>query len=177
MNLNRIFILGNLTADPESRMLPSGQPVTNFSVATNRVWNDAQGQRQEAVEFHRVVAFGKLADVATRYLAKGRLVFVEGRVQTRSWQGRDGVKRYQTETVADGLQLGPRPASAPSPAPGPERPLVSPAISPAAAPPAPSPGQPAEDTLPVVNLEDEDTAPPTDETEEGQKIKPEDLPF
>lgn len=175
MNLNRIFILGNLANDPENRMLPSGQPVTNFRVATNRVWKDAAGNRQEAAEFHRVVAFGSLADVATRYLAKGRLVLVEGRVQTRSWQAQDGTKRYQTEVVAQGLQLGPRLAGQPSPQRN--EPLAAPAgIAAQPTPPAPTPAPTesaqAEEPIPVVDLDEEDSVP-----QEGQKIRPEDLPF
>lgn len=109
MNLNKAFLLGRLTNDPDSRVLPSGQPVTNFSVATNRVWTNKEGAKQEDAQFHNIVVFGKLADIASRYLAKGRLVLVEGRIQTRSWEGADGTKKYRTEIIADNIQLGPRP--------------------------------------------------------------------
>lgn len=112
MNLNKAFIIGRLTNDPDSRSLPSGQPVTSFSLATNRVWNDQSGNKKEDVQFHNVVVFGRLAEIAARYLAKGRLVFIEGRIQTRSWEDKEGTRRYRTEIIAENLQLGPRPAGA-----------------------------------------------------------------
>ncbi len=108
MNFNKVIILGNLTRDPEQRTLPSGQPVVNFSVATNRFYSDKSGGKQQMVEFHNVVAFGKLAEICSRYLNKGKLVLVEGRIQTRSWQGQDGAKKYRTEIVMENMQLGPR---------------------------------------------------------------------
>lgn len=109
MNFNRVMILGNLTQDPETRTTPSGQTVTTFGVATNRVWTGADGKKQEQAEFHRVVCWSKLAEIAGQYLAKGRLVFIEGRLQTRSWQDQQtGQKRWRTEIIAEGLQLGPR---------------------------------------------------------------------
>lgn len=108
MNLNKAIIVGNLTRDPESRALPSGQPVVSFSIATNRVWNDPSGNKQESTEFHNIVAFGKLAEICSRYLSKGRLVLIEGRIQTRSWQDQSGSKRYKTEIIADNMQMGPR---------------------------------------------------------------------
>jgi len=108
MNINKAIICGNLTRDPEARSLPSGQAISNFSIATNRVWNDAQGNRQEQAEFHNIVAFGKLAEICNQYLAKGRLAYVEGRLQTRSWETPEGVKKYRTEIIAENLQLGPR---------------------------------------------------------------------
>ena len=110
MNLNKAFVLGRLTNDPETRALPSGQPVANFSIATNRVWTDQGGSKQEAAEFHNIVVFGKLADVASRYLTKGALVLIEGRIQTRSWEDQSGTRKYRTEIIAEGLQLGPRAA-------------------------------------------------------------------
>lgn len=108
MNLNKAFIIGNLTRDPETRSLPSGQTVVTFGVATNRRWTDPQGQRQEQTEFHNIVAFGKLAELCGQYLAKGRSTMIEGRLQTRSWQAQDGTKRNRTEIVADNIQFGPR---------------------------------------------------------------------
>lgn len=107
MNLNKVFILGNLTKDPESRSLPSGQTVANFSVATNRIWNK-DGAKQQDTQFHNVVVFGKMADICTKYLNRGKMVLVEGRIQTRSWDGQDGTKKYRTEVIAEGIQLGPR---------------------------------------------------------------------
>lgn len=108
MNVNKAIICGNLTRDPEARTLPSGDPVSSFGVATNRAWTDKDGQKQEQVEFHNVVAFGRLAEICNQYLAKGRLVFVEGRLQTRNWEGQDGAKRNRTEIVAENMQMGPR---------------------------------------------------------------------
>jgi len=108
MFLNRVFILGNLTRDPDTRALPSGQPVANFSVATNRVFYDKNRQKQERVEFHNVVAFGRTAEIVQQYLKKGSLVLIEGRVQTRSWEDSAGNRRYRTEIITQRLQLGPR---------------------------------------------------------------------
>ena len=108
MNLNKAYIIGNLTRDPETRSLPSGQSVVSFSVATNRTWTDQSGQKQTAVEYHNIVAFGKLADICSRYLSKGRLVLIEGRIQNRSWNSPDGQKRNRTEIVAENMQMGPR---------------------------------------------------------------------
>jgi len=108
MYINKAFVYGNLTRDPELRSLPSGRPVTNFSIATNRVWKDQEGNRQEAAEFHNVVVFGRQAETVAQYLKKGSSAFVEGRLQTRSWDGQDGQKRYRTEIVADRVQFGPR---------------------------------------------------------------------
>lgn len=107
MNLNKVFIIGNLTRDPELRSLLSGASVVNFSVATNRIWKDQQGQKQEQVEFHNVVAFGRQAEIINQYLTKGSMVMVEGRLQTRNWE-KDGVKHYRTEIVAESVQFGPK---------------------------------------------------------------------
>lgn len=114
MNLNKVFLIGRVAADPEVRTTPSGQQVATLRLATNRVWNNrTTNEKQEQVEFHTVVTWGRLAEITQKYLQKGQLVFFEGRLQTRSWQGADGVKRYRTEIVAENLQLGPkaRPAS------------------------------------------------------------------
>ncbi len=120
MNLNKTFVLGRLTRDPESRNLPSGQTVTSFSVATDRFFTDKSGQKQQQAEFHNIVLFGKLADIASQYLFKGSLVLIEGRLQTRSWQDPTGIKKYKTEIVGQALQLGPKAANrttSPTPAP------------------------------------------------------------
>lgn len=114
MNLNKVILVGRLTSAPDARTLPSGQSVSNFSLATNRIWNDKDGNRQETTEFHNIVLFGKLADVANRYLVKGATCLIVGRLQTRSWQGKDGQKRYRTEVIGEELQLGPRPQGAPA---------------------------------------------------------------
>lgn len=108
MYLNKAFVFGNLTRDPELRALPSGMNVASFSVATNRVYKDRDGKKQEQADFHNVVVFGRQADVVAQYLKKGNSVFVEGRMQTRSWEGKDGEKKYRTEIVADRVQFGPK---------------------------------------------------------------------
>ena len=103
MNLNRAMIIGNLTRDPETRTTPNGTTVATFGVATSSSWKDAAGQKQERVEFHNVVAWGKLAEICQQYLGKGRKVYVEGRLQTREWQGQDGAKRNRTEIVCENM--------------------------------------------------------------------------
>jgi len=108
MNLNKIFILGNLTRDPEARSTPTGQNISSFAIATNRTWTNTNGEKQEEVEFHNIVAWGRLAEICNQYLSKGRLIFVEGRVKTRSWEDKDGNKRYRTEIIAENMQMGPR---------------------------------------------------------------------
>lgn len=115
MNVNKAIVCGNLTRDPESRALPSGQELSSFSIATNRAWNDQDGNKQEQVEFHNVVAFGKLAEICNQYLSKGRLIYLEGRLQTRSWETPEGVKKYRTEIVAENMQMGPRSAVSETP--------------------------------------------------------------
>ncbi len=97
------MIIGNLTRDPELKQTPSGQPVCSFGVATNRTWKNQQGERQEQVEYHNIVAWGKLAEICGQYLQKGKKVYVDGRLQTRDWEGQDGVRRYRTEIVADNM--------------------------------------------------------------------------
>ena len=108
MYINKAFIFGNLTRDPENKALPSGIQVANFSVATNRVWKDKSGAKQESVDFHNVVVFGRQAEIVTQYLRKGSSVFVEGRIQTRSWDAQDGTKKYRTEIEAERIQFGPK---------------------------------------------------------------------
>jgi len=103
MNLNKAMIIGNLTRDPELRTTPTGQSVTSFSVATNQIWTDQQGQKHDKAEFHNVVAWRRLAEIVGQYLKKGSKVYIEGRLQTRDWVGQDGVKRYRTEIVADNM--------------------------------------------------------------------------
>ncbi|MDP2855547.1 MAG: single-stranded DNA-binding protein [bacterium] len=108
MNFNKVFILGNLTRDPELRNTPTGQSVASFGVATNRVWFDKNRQKQTEAEFHNVVAWGKLAEIASRYLSKGKLVFIEGRLKTRTWEDQSGQKKYKTEIIAEKMQMGPK---------------------------------------------------------------------
>jgi len=107
MYINKAILFGNLTRDPELRALPSGMNVVNFSIATNRVFKDRDGKKQEQTDFHNVVVFGRQADVVNQYLKKGSSVFVEGRIQTRSWD-KNGEKHYRTEVVADQIQFGPK---------------------------------------------------------------------
>lgn len=108
MNLNKVFILGRLTADPVLRSTISGAQVANFSIATNRVWTDKAGNRKEDTEYHIVVLWGRQAEIASRFLKKGSLVLVEGRLQTREWEDKQGQKRKITEIIGERLQLGPR---------------------------------------------------------------------
>lgn len=107
MYLNKAMIYGNLTRDPEMKALPSGMNVTSFAVATNRVYNDRDGNRQESTDFHNIVVFGRQAETVNQYLKKGSGAYVEGRLQTRSWE-KDGQKMYRTEIVADRVQFGPK---------------------------------------------------------------------
>jgi single-strand DNA-binding protein len=153
MNFNKVIVLGNLTRDPEVRTLPSGQSVVNFGLATNRFFTDRSGSKQQATEFHNVVAFGKLADICGRYLAKGKLVLVEGRLQTRNWQGQDGVKRYRTEIVMENMQLGPRGTGGSS----------------SAETSAETAAAPAEE-IPIIDADEELTA-------NEEKVNVEDIPF
>lgn len=108
MYLNKAIVIGNLTRDPELKALPSGITVTSFSVATNRVWKDKNGAKQESADYHNVVVFGRQAEIANQYLRKGASVLVEGRMQTRSWDDASGKKNYRTEIIADRIQFGPR---------------------------------------------------------------------
>ena len=107
MYLNKVYLLGNLTKDPEMKALPSGSKVTNFSIATNRYYKDANGAKQEAVEFHNIVVFGAQAENSAQYLKKGQSVLIEGRIQTRSWDDpATSSKKYRTEILADSVQFG-----------------------------------------------------------------------
>ena len=163
MNLNKVYLIGRLTQDPEARSTPSGQNVTTIRMATNRVWNDQTGQRKEATEYHTVVAWGKLADVSSRYLKKGGLVMIEGRIQTRNWTDQNNNKRYNTEIIAESLQLGPRSAS--TGYSGDLKPELSDIRKP--------PIAPAEQDIPII-----DENEPTRSFEEDEvKISEKDLPF
>ena len=152
MNLNKVFLIGNLTRNPELRALPSGASVASFGIATNRVWKNQQGERQEEVQFHNVVVFGRQAEIVNQYLTKGSLAMIEGRIQTRSWDGKDGTKQYRTEIVAERVQFGPRNA------------MKQEEFIKKEAPPATNQNPPIREELPEINID------------EGE-IKPEDLPF
>ncbi|MCX6787447.1 MAG: single-stranded DNA-binding protein [Candidatus Kaiserbacteria bacterium] len=107
MYLNKAFLYGNLTRDPELKALPSGQQLASFGLATNRTYKDKNGQKQEATEFHNIVAFGRPAEIIAQYMKKGRPLFVEGRIQTRSWDDKEsGKKNYRTEIVVENFQFG-----------------------------------------------------------------------
>lgn len=109
MFLNKAILIGNLTRDPELRSLPSGIKVCSFSLATNRVWKDKNGARQESADYHNVVVFGRQAETVAQYMKKGSSILVEGRMQTRSWDDKNsGEKKYRTEIVADRTQFGPK---------------------------------------------------------------------
>lgn len=110
MNVNKVFLVGRVTKDPELRTIPSGQNVASFGLATNRFWTSRDGQKQKATEFHNIIAWGKLAEIVQKFLTKGSLAFIEGRLQTRNWQDKQNVKHYRTEVVAERLQLGPKAA-------------------------------------------------------------------
>ena len=108
MNINHVTLVGRATATPELRKTPGGQSVTSFSIATNRVWTDKAGAKQEEVEFSNVVVWGRQAEVASQFLTKGSLVAIEGRLKTRTWQDKQGAERKTTDIIAENLQLGPR---------------------------------------------------------------------
>jgi len=111
MYLNKVFLIGNLTRDPELKALPTGNKVVSISMATNRVWKDQAGTRQENTEYHNVVAFGRQAETLAQYCKKGSSLYVEGRIQTRSWDAQDGQKKYRTEIVLDTFQFGAKTSS------------------------------------------------------------------
>lgn len=137
MDLNKVMLIGRVTKDPDVRTIPSGQTVASFSVATNRQWTDQSGQRQEKAEFHNIVAWRKLAEIIQQYVKKGRRLYIEGRMETRSWEDPQGVKKYRTEIVADNMiMLDAKGSTATGPAP------VAPAT---AAPPEPSVANPTEE--------------------------------
>lgn len=130
-SLNRATILGNVTRDPEVRQTANGQSVASFGIATNRSWTDGNGAKQDATEFHNAVAWGKLADICRQFVSKGRKVYVEGRLQTRDWEGQDGARRYRTEIVVDNLIILDRPgAGSPASSTVPPAPTYVPADEP-----------------------------------------------
>lgn len=109
MYLNKVYLIGNLTKDPELKSLPTGTKVTQFSLATNSSYKDASGNKKETTEYHNIVVFGRQAETAAQYLKKGQSTLVEGRIQTRSWDDKnDGSKKYRTEIIADSIQFGPK---------------------------------------------------------------------
>jgi len=108
MNLNKVFLIGRLTRDPEIKTLPSGKNLCQISIATDRFYTDKDGNKKQETEFHNVILFGRLAEIASQYLKKGSLVFIEGRLRTRNWEDESGNKRSRTEIIAERMQLGPK---------------------------------------------------------------------
>ena len=163
MNLNKVFILGNLTKDPELRQTSGGQAVCSFSIATNRFFTDSMGQKQKQAEFHNIVAWGRQAEIIHQYLKKGSILLVEGRLQTRSWQDQQGTKHWRTEIIADQIQLGPRTGGGGDPFGGdrdeqpsyPSAPRQTPDLRPNKS-----------DTTPIIDLADD-----------GEEIDVKDIPF
>ena len=153
MNLNKVFLIGNLTADPELRTTPSGQSVMEVRVATNRSWTDKSGKRQDQAEFHSVIIWGRQAEIVKQFLTKGSSIFIEGRLQTRNWDDKQGIKHWKTEVICERMQLGPR--------------LSRPADQPAGGSRERSGGadqQGPSEEVPVIDLD-------------AEEIKAEDLPF
>lgn len=181
MNLNKAFIIGRLTRDPERRQLPSGQTVINFGLATNRYYTTQQGEKREDTEFHNIVVFGKMAETIVTYSKKGSELFIEGRIQTRSWDDTTtGQKKYRTEIVAERMQLGQRPAGASSGGGNFNSPTPDFASSPA--PQMPNPAlknnqQPtttvSEEDIPVIQEESPTPAPQPEKTSENPETNKE----
>lgn len=161
MNLNKVMLVGRLTRDVEIRNTPSGQTVAAISIATNRFWKDKNGQRQDQTEFHNVVLWGRLAEIAGQYLSKGQEAYIEGRLQTRKYTAKDGTERRVTEIIAENMQLGSRPQGGGAPA---SYGSTAPAAASAGAA-VPRQESPAEQ-IPTINLD-----------EEEEEIKIEDVPF
>lgn len=160
MNVNKVLLVGRLTRDPEIRSTTSGQSVASISMATNRFWKDKSGQRQEKTEFHNVVLWGRLAEIAGQYLTKGQEAFIEGRMETRKYTGKDGIERRTTEVVAENMQLGSRPQGqgggssfSPRPQSAPNSPTNTVPVA-------------KEEEIPTINLD-----------EEQDEVKLEDVPF
>ena len=162
MNLNKVMLIGRLTRDPELRSTAGGQPVASFGLATNRNWTSKDGQKQEEVEFHNIVVWARQAEVVSQFLKKGQLAYIEGRLQTRSWQDKEGQSKKTTEIVADRVQFGPKASGVQVPAG--ERGVAAAVVpgntsaqnSGAQAQPSPA--------LPEINIDEDD-------------IKPEEVPF
>lgn len=171
MNVNKVILVGRLTRDPETRSTQSGQTVTTIGLAMSHRWSDKSGQKQEKTEFHTIIVWGRLAEIASQYLTKGHEAYFEGRLQTRAYTGKDGVERRVTEIVAENMQMGSRPMGSGSGGAGGgqnggyRRENTSPAMSPAT-PNRSEPNTSADDDIPTINLDDD-----------REEIKIEDVPF
>jgi len=157
MNLNKVQLIGRLTRDPEVRTTTSGQTVTSISLATNRFWKDKNGQRQDQTEFHNVILWGRLGEIAGQYLTKGQEAYIEGRLQTRKYTAKDGTERRVIEIIAENMQLGAR-AQGNS--------YAQSQTSTRSAKPASAPTEAPAEEIPTINLD-----------EEQDEIKIEDVPF
>lgn len=170
-SVNKVILIGNLTRDPEMRYTPNGQAVVSFGLATNRRWTDKAGEQKEDTEFHNIVAWGKLAELCSQLLKKGRKVYIEGRLQTRSWEGKDGVTRSRTEIVTEDMVV----LNLPPKVEG-EGPTES-SLAPGGEAFEPSQGGPTE---PEVQVEEQSEKKPADKKATGGKdeeIKEDEIPF
>ncbi len=167
MDLNKVLLVGRVTADPQVRTTPGGSAVATIGVATNRVWTDKNNQKQEETEFHNVVLWGRQAEIAGQYLTKGAMVLIEGRLQTRSWTDKTGGQRKTTEVIAERLQLGPRPQGGGQGGGGNFRSAGNAGGASAGADAKPSDKDvvPPLEEIPIISLDDEN------------EIKPEEIPF
>ena len=157
MNINKVILVGRLTRDPEVRTLPSGKTVTRISLATSSTWKDAAGQKQEKTEFHNIVAFGKLGEIAGQYLVKGQETYFEGRIQTNKYTGKDGVEKRATDIIVENMQMGSKPQGAAR---------QGGSYQPQAQSAAPSQAKEAAmEEIPTINLDDE------------EEVRIEDVPF
>ncbi len=163
MNVNKAILVGRLTRDPETRTTPSGQTVATIGLATSHRWNDKGGQKQEKTEFHTIILWGRTAEVAAQYLTKGQEAYFEGRIQTRSYTGKDGIERRVTEIVAESMQLGSRPLGSGG---GGSNRFESNAQEKSRQGQSNSASSVADDDIPTINLDDE-----------KEEIKIEDVPF
>jgi single-strand DNA-binding protein len=160
MNLNKVQLIGRLTRDPEIRTTPSGQTVATVGIATNRTWKDKSGQKQEKAEFHNIVMWGRTAEIAGQYLTKGQEAYFEGRLETRTYTGKDGVEKRTTEIVAENMQMGARAQG------GGGGNYSRPAQAQPAVPAAAQKSEPVAEEIPTINLD-----------EEQDEVKIEDVPF
>jgi single-strand DNA-binding protein len=185
-SLNKVMLIGNLTRDPELRFTPSGTAVCSFGLATNRSWTTESGEKKEETEFHRIVSWNKLAELCNQLLTKGRKIFVEGRLQTRSWQGQDGTQRTSTEIVIDDMIIldsrrieGGMMGGGMNVPKVPQSATVNPTNIPA--PIVSAPAVTADQKTPVVQVQDKAKEPvketKTDEAKPNEDINPDDIPF
>lgn len=169
-SLNKVMLIGNLTRDPELRYTPSGTAVCTFGLATNRQWTDSEGNLQESTEFHRIVAWAKLAELCSQLLFKGRKVYVDGRLQTREWTAQDGTKRITTEIVIDSMLVLDRRMREELPEERPAEPVAAPA-------PKPAKVEPEEEKKPATAKTQKKQKGEEEEKKEKKEVKAGDIPF